>query len=538
MSAHPSLPSASPIGPRAVVLAAAGAALGLGACLPHDVQQNPAPPTEVPDRFAAGETAGGEAAGEGDVDDGQGGESGPDASAEEAAPLVDPGVAWWTTFGDPQLAHLVRIGLRNNLDLRAAWARLDQARALAVQAGAPRFPSVDLELRGGRQRQFIPGIGTFDNDVFSASLPISYELDLFRRIGAQAAAAELDARASREDLETLAITLSANIAEAWYDLLAARARSDLLEQQLDANEAFLELTVLRFSQGLVSAVDVHQQRAVVASTQGLLAQVVSQEAEATHRLASLLGDAPGTPVGTDRSDLPELPPVPRSGLPSDLLVHRPDLRAARYRVEAADWRVGSAIAGRFPSIRLTGSVGFSATDIADLFQQVIWNVFANIGQSIIDGGQQSAEVDLRRAQLEESIENYGAALLTALVEVENALVQERQQIAFLEAQEDRAESSRNALRESRVRYQQGLTDYLTVLTALTNAQNADLDFIAARRQRISFRIQLHRALGGTWTRELPMPLPRRMGGGVAAPPVDDDGELGGARTGDGAPDNG
>jgi len=510
-------PTDPPPSPRHSARRGAALALvlvSLAGCLPHDVDEDPAPPTETPETFAAAATAGGE-----DTD--------PSADAP-APPPIDPGVAWWTSFDDPVLAALVRIGLRNNMDLRAAWARLDQARALAVQAGAPRFPSVDLELRGGRQRQFIPGIGTFDNDVFSASLPISYEVDLFRRIGAQAAAAELDAQASREDLETLAITLSANIAEAWYDVLVARARSELLAEQLEANRDFLELTILRFGQGLTSAVDVHQQRVVVANTRGRLALVVSQEVEATNRLAALLGEPPGVPVGSDRAVLPPLPPVPDAGVPAELLVHRPDLRAAQLRVVSADWRVGSAIAARFPALRLSGSVGFTATDIADLFQEVIWNVFANITQSLVDGGQRGAEVDLRRAQLEEAIETYGATLLDALVEVENALVQERQQIDFVDAQQDRAESSRNALRESRVRYQQGLSDYLPVLTALTSAQAAELDLLDAQRQRISFRIQLHRALGGTWTRELPVPLPRRMGEPGQEDDDSDDDDQGGA----------
>lgn len=473
----------SPVPPLRLAPTLPALLVALAGCLPHSVDEDPSPPTEVPDAFAS--TEGGEAPAQVDV-------------------------PWWTSFEDRELDLLVRRALRDNLDLRAAWARLDQARARAVQAGAPYWPTVDLQLRGGRQRQFIPGIGTFDNDVFSASLPVSYEIDLFKRIGAQATAATLDAEATREDLETAAITISANVAEAWYDLLAARARRALLDEQIEVNEAFLELTLLRFQQGLTSAVDVHQQRVVVAATRGRLALVVAEEEAAANRLAVLLGEPPGTPVGSDRATLPTLTPVPDAGIPSELLADRPDLRAARLRVVAADWRVGAAIAARFPSLRLSGSVGFNSTSLSDLFQQVIWNLFGSVTQSVIDGGQRAAEVDRNRALLEEVVEGYGQAVLQALLEVENALVQERQIGAFVDAQEDRAESSRNALRESRVRYQQGLSDYLPVLTALTSSQNAELDLVDAERQRVARRIQLHRALGGTWTRDLPVP-PRRRG---------------------------
>jgi outer membrane protein TolC len=177
--------------------------------------------------------------------------------------------------------------------LRAGFARLRQAIAIADAAGAPRLPQVSAQLQAGRQKLLIGDFGAREFNTFSASIPVSYEVDLFDRLGSEAQAASMSAGASRDDVETMAMSLAAQVAEAWYGVVQARALKQLLHQQLELNQTFLELVTLRFRQGLASALDVHQQRQQLVRTRAQIALVDAQEAVASNQLSLLTGQAPG-----------------------------------------------------------------------------------------------------------------------------------------------------------------------------------------------------------------------------------------------------
>jgi outer membrane protein TolC len=185
-----------------------------------------------------------------------------------------------------------------------------------------------------------------------------------------------------------------------------------------------------------------------------------------------------------------------------LLELRPDLRAIRRRIEAADRQVGAAIANRFPAIRLTGSLGLSSTEPENLFDDTIFGMLASLVQSVFDGGQRSAEIDRRKAIVEELLATYGQLVLQALVEVENAIVQERHQRDHIASVEEQLVIARDTLREARNRYAEGLSDFLPVLNALVSLEQIEQSLLQAKRQLLSYRIQLYRALGGSWTTTL------------------------------------
>jgi NodT family efflux transporter outer membrane factor (OMF) lipoprotein len=460
-------------------------------CLPYDPVHNPAPPVELPPSY----TVGGEAI---------------DAPAER-----DDHRAWWEDFGDPQLTAMLDRLLENNLELRAAWARVVQARALATQAGSALWPSVGVEASVSRQRQRFGTIPAQEFNSYSLSAPVAYEVDLFGRIGAEATAAEIDAHAARDDAEALALALAAQLAERWFALLDVRARRALLAEQVETSETYLGLVEVRFRQGLSGALDVHQQSSQLSAARAQLELIEAQHATVESELAVLLGQWPGEPLAAERIELPsELPPIPSVGVPADLLLRRPDVRAAQRRVIAADYRVGAAIADWFPRLNLRAGLGFGATSLAQLFEEIIWSIGATLSEQIIDGGRRGAEVRRRRAVVSERLDQFGQVLLTAVGEVQSALVQAERQGAYigeLEAQLGHAEA---ALREARARYTQGLSDYLTVLTTLDTYQRLQVTMLTAHRQQLSDRIQIYRALGGTWTQELTEPElhePREMG---------------------------
>lgn len=449
-------------------------------CSPHKVTENPEPPVPMPADFSAG----------GD------------------APLPD---RWWQDFKDPALDQLIAGTLSGNLQLRAAWARLEQAEALARQAGAGRYPLLDLSASANRAKffnRFAPeGSGapsSLELTTYSASLAANYEVDVFLKMTNQARGAARDALAARDEVEALAMSLAAQVTETWFDIAYQRAQRELIDVQVELNETLLELVTLRFRGGLGSAVDVLQQKQQLVATRSRLAQIDAAEAVLRQQLAVLTGQPPLTAAAPAEIALPSLPPVPGTGIPADLLHRRPDVRAARNRIVAADHRVAVAVADRFPALRLGASLDFQETNLLDLFKTPLWSLFASITAPLFDGFRRSAEVARQKAVVEELLWSYGYALLSAIAEVEAALVQERQQQKLIADLEEVVSVAGDNLREARLRYEQGVSDagFLNVLTALQSQQAAELELLAARRRLLSFRVQLCRALGGTWTRAL------------------------------------
>jgi NodT family efflux transporter outer membrane factor (OMF) lipoprotein len=477
---------------RAILLAAL-AALGAG-CVPYAAVRDPLPPT---------------------LDLGaprpRGGEEAPAEAEANGTPTPD---RWWTAFGDPALTEAVEEAVVENFQVRAAWARVRQADTLGAQADSQRWPQLTAQIEAGRRRIVLvlpDAAREIENNTFSLSLPVSYEIDVLGRVDAQVQAAGYDFVAARDDVEALAMTVAANVVEAWISVIYQRALRRLLEQQLAASEVYRELLELRFAEGLGTALDVFQQRAQVEGLHAQIALTFAQESVAEQQLAVLLGRLPGAPiVPPDRVALPEVPASPGRGVPADLLVRRPDVRAARRRVEAADQRVAAAIADRFPRLTLTGSLGLSSPDLGTLFQSFVYSIVGSVLGPIFDGERREAIVQQHHAIVWERTEQLAQILVTAALEVESALVQERQQREHLAALEARVEASRNALAEARDRFAAGiLPEYLNVLTALTALHQAEQSLLQARRQLLSFRVQLYRALGGSWTADLQMPAPRR-----------------------------
>jgi len=422
---------------------------------------------------------------------------------------------WWEAFGDDTLNELVERAFADNLDLRRAWARLVQADALARQAGSAQWPQVNAEGGVARTRIFIDtsrfpvDVGGLGIDVsssavtklYSLALGAAYEVDLWRRVASVKRGAELDLEATVENVNTIAVTIPAEVARLWFYIVELKGQDLLLDKQVAVGKQFLDLVELRFGEGLASAVDVYQQRQQLAATRTQRSLVKAQLEVFEHQLAVLLGQPPLMSVADARGKLPVLGPLPETGVPADLLKRRPDVRAAELRVIAADYRVAAAVADRLPAIRLTGNVGYQANRSSDLFDGDVWTIAANLIAPIIDGGRRAAEVDRTKAVVDELLTAYGQTLLVAFQEVEDALAQERNQhdyIGLLEKQVGLAEKTLDA---AQTRYINGQGDYLPVLTALQSLQGLQRAYLTAQRDLLISRVQLCRALGGSWTAE-------------------------------------
>lgn len=476
--------------------------VALGGCLPYGSAKDPKPPLELPATFDR-------------------------RTKDEAPPArVRSGrKGWWKTFDDPTLDALLDKALRDNLELGVAYARIERAEALADQTAAARYPQVNLQGQVSRARSINPFFGATFSTIASASAPVSYEVDWFARWAGETEAARIDAKASRADLEAAAMSIAARVTETYFNILEARARHRLLDEQLEINETFLELVTLRFRQGLTSAVDIHQQRQQVAATRAQIELVVAQERVLENQLAALLGEVPqGNVRSGERTSLPDLDTAPPDAVPADLLTSRPDVRAAAERVKASDERVAASIAARLPSLVISASPGYrwlrnelagdrppgtgGAVPVSQEASGFEWNTGATLTFPLFDGFQRRSVIRARRAQLDEAIELYAQTLQTALVEVQNALAQEEQQRKNIEAVGEQVTAAEATLEAARDRYRQGLTDFLPVLTGLQTLQQSQIALLSARRQLLSYRVQLHRALGGAWTSELPSPSSR------------------------------
>ena len=278
----------------------------------------------------------------------------------------------------------------------------------------------------------------------------------------------------------------------------------LVSSQLETNTRVLELITLRFRRGKVGATDVLQQRQLAESNRGELANVKSLIGVLEHQLAILLGATPDSRVSEPQDELISLPPLPVTGIPAALVQRRPDLRQGFYRLQAADQRTAAAVAERFPRINLLGSSDSTASDADDLFDNWLSNLTANLVTPVIDGGRRRAEVDRTRAVTEQSLSDYRQQLIDALGEVEDALLREQQQRAFIDSLDKQLVLSKQVIGRVRDSYLYGAVDYLRVLDVLLTDQNLERTRLTAQRELIDNRIALCRALAGGWTLERPV----------------------------------
>lgn len=414
---------------------------------------------------------------------------------------------WWTSFDSSDLNALVEEALDNSPSIQQSWARLAQAQAVARQVGASRYPT--LGYTGGASANQTkttkqPSMGTESFNSYSLGLNAAYEIDLWGRIKSQSEAAALDREASREQLNSAAITLASQVTLNWLGMVAQRLQTDVIKKQLEANRTSLELIELRFRKSLSSALDVYQQRQTVAGTESLIPLAELREELLRNGLAALLGRTDFQSLKIPNTRLPTIEPLPAIGIPADVLANRPDVREAGLRLQSADWSVSAARAARLPAIRLTASAAYGGTDIdtSEIFDNWLANLAASATGPIFEGGRRKAEVERTRAVVDERLAIYRETVINAIKEVEDALVSEQKQHDYIAALDARLEAARQSHRESLNRYRNGVIEYTTVLIQLNTLQALERDRVEAQFNLLQYRINLYRALGGGWPNEL------------------------------------
>ncbi|MEQ6884737.1 efflux transporter outer membrane subunit [Salicola sp. Rm-C-2C1-2] len=406
---------------------------------------------------------------------------------------TSPPDQWWRDLNDAQLNQLVQDGLDANLDVRTAWQRLHEARAAVAQQSADFYPDLDATADGE-----VSNSDTSDTtQSLRLGLSSDYEVDLWGRISSQAEAEQFRARATRADYQTTALTLSAEVARTWYQLRAQRAQLALAESQIETNRSVMKLLEAQFGSGQASSADVLRQRQLLESTEEQRLSTESQLRVLENQLAVLLGRAPrNTELPSGRGLPSQLPPLPDTGVPADLVQRRPDVRQAFNQLQAADADLAAAISNQFPRLTLSASASTRENSVEDLFDNWATTLAANLVAPLIDAGQRDAQVSQARAVRRQRLYDYGQTVLTAFQEVEDALVQERNQRQAIERIKRQLALADATYEQLRQQYFNGQVGYIDVLNALTDRQDLERSLISARRQLLEYRIALYRALAG------------------------------------------
>ncbi len=406
---------------------------------------------------------------------------------------------WWRVFEDEQLNGLINRALRGNLSIEQASARLRQAEATAVKSGAARFPSLSGTAGISTKTVGADGSRRVTTDDYSLGLIASYEVDLWGRVASGRKSALRAMEASHYDLETAAMTIAGKTATTYFSWQQQQNKLSVLTRQLVASRKMLSVVEKRFETAQAGAVDVLQQRQKVAASEAFIPLVQAAVSAAEHQLAILVGEPPQTNLNLIVLPFTELPAMPETGLPADLLVRRPDLQAAWARLEAANWNVRSAQADRLPAIRLTGSTEYGAKATDALFENWVMNLAASLTAPLIDGGSRRAESARTKAVADERVAAYREIVITALGEVEDAIVAETHQSDYRSAVLRQLTAAQMTAEESFRRYTRGLNSYFEALSTETARQGLEVSALQAEYDLRADRVQLYRALGGDWT---------------------------------------
>ncbi|ELY4669756.1 efflux transporter outer membrane subunit [Cronobacter muytjensii] len=447
----------------------------------------------------------------------------PDVASKARSTAPDP--RWWRTFNSPQLDSLIERAIAGNLSLQQTVLRIAGAREQINQAGGAFFPAVNGNVRATRQQLGLEGelksrdvygqLDAVDPQISSALGPLTqpinlyqgsfdaqWEIDLWGKVRRQVEAADAQQKAAIEQRNDALVSLEAEVARAWLQLRGAQSILATMNEQIASAQQTLELTESRQRSGLSPQLDVENARAQLGTLQAQLPQYQAQERQAMNGLAVLLGKPPGALDAELRAaqPLPALPEIVPVGIPSTLARRRPDVREAEARLHAATAQIGVSVAQLFPSLSLSGQFGMrnSETDYLTDWSSHFYSFGPQVSIPIFQGGRLVSSVKLARAEQGAAALQYRQTVLTALSDVENALVSYRtdqQREAGLEKTLDALQTSFDLASDS---YRKGIATFIEVLDAQRQLAQAEQQRAQARVQSSLDLVALYKALGGGW----------------------------------------
>lgn len=456
--------------PHRQVLGALACAAALSGCASLTARQAPLPEVAVPAQW----------------------------SSSDPASLPTDLAAWWQRYDDPLLSRLVERALQANTNVRSAQAVLVQARALRDVQSANLGPTVGASASAQRSKNGDAPSGS----SYRAGFDASWEPDIFGGNRAGVAAAEAEARASQASLADTQVSVAAEVAVTYVQLRGLQARLDIARRNLAAQEETLQITDWRVQAGLATSLELSQASTATEQTRAQIPSLETGVAQTGHALAVLTGQAPGALQGelAQAAVVPAPPDDLVLSIPAQTLRQRPDVRIAEQQVSAALARVSQADAARYPSFQISGSVGLSALALSGLTGggSVVSALLGSVSVPLFDGGARKAQVRSQEAALEKARVGYEAVVLTALQEVEDALVALRGNRERLQRLQSANESAEQAALLATQRYSSGLVDFQTVLDTQRSLLSTQDSLASTRAELSADHVRLYKALGGGW----------------------------------------
>jgi multidrug efflux system outer membrane protein len=424
-----------------------------------------------------------------------------------SGPLQDL-VHWWTAFNDPMLSSLVERAIQSNLDLKLAQARIRQARAARNVAAAGLGPTVNAGgnyVRSASGVQTAAGSKNLTSSLYRTGLDAAWELDIFGGVRRSVEAADASVQAAVEDRRDVLVTLAAEVALNYTDLRSFQQQIAIAQENLKAQRHTAEITRLRYEAGFVGALDVANANAQVASTASQIPLLEAFTRQTIYSLSILLGREPSALLQelTPAAAIPAAAPAAPAGVPADLLRRRPDIRRAEAQIHADTAQIGVATADLFPKFTLSGSMGFQSNQFSSWLDWVnrFWSFGPAASWEIFASGAIRANIELQKAVQEQSLITYQQTVLTALQDVENALISSTKEAQRREALAEAVDANRKAVQYSIQLYTQGQVDFLNVLDAQRSLYVSEQALVQSTHDISTDLVALYKALGGGWTEE-------------------------------------
>ncbi|APV50155.1 hypothetical protein BWI17_10950 [Betaproteobacteria bacterium GR16-43] len=414
---------------------------------------------------------------------------------------------WWKAFQDPVLDQAIAMAFTASPTLEGAVARVDASRARLGTSRSFYLPSVNAQMGAGRtklsQDTNPPPTGPFT--AYSAALAASWEVDLWGRIRNEVAASESDLLASTYGRDAVELELASQVALSYFLIRSLDAQLDVARRTLESRAASYDLRLKRFTRGITSELDVRQAENELATAKASIPDLQESLSRAEGAFATLTGMSPrelvqgGVVRGKDIDAIP-VPPALPEGMPSDLLLRRPDIQEAEQNLRATQARVAGARAAYFPVIGLTGSYGGESVAFGDLFSGPAraWSFVGSLAMPVFNSGRTAAQVDLASASERAAVAAYRDTVIRAFSEARTALTETRQASERVSARQQSVVALRRALRLATLRYDNGYSSYLDLLDAERQLFAAELAVADAQRLQLSAAVDLYRALGGGW----------------------------------------
>ncbi|MCU0772323.1 MAG: efflux transporter outer membrane subunit [Verrucomicrobia bacterium] len=413
---------------------------------------------------------------------------------------------WWRTLNDPTLDSLIERAVKSNYDLQAATARVRTARALRGVVASEFIPTIGAGASYNTTRRsenaITSPVRSLDTETYQAGFDASWEMDVFggKRRSWEAATAGL--QAVEDQQRGVRVSLLAEVARNYIELRGSQKRLQIAQENLASQQEVVTITQMRFDKGLATELEVAQAKALRAATRAQVPTLETAVKQASHRLSVLLGEPPGSLDAelAQTGRIPVTPPEVPAGLPSDLLLRRPDVRASERQLAAATAQIGVAEAELFPKFFLTGIAGFQSLEAGTLFSpdSQFWTAGPSVRWRILEYPRLKAQVNAQTAQQEESLARFNQTVLTSLEEVENALVAYGKEKERYRSLTEAVDSTRRSLDLADQLYTAGIGDFLNVLITQRALYEAEDALVQSERTVTSNLVALYKALGGGW----------------------------------------